>query len=310
MIGRVLVMVLLGCTALPGQTVDGVVSGRVEVPNGGSATSIPVTLTTVSTSARISTATQTNDGGFFRFDNVKPGEYIVFAGAFVATLVPGTSNGARGIVLSPRAAVFARSVGTFFPGTADVSNATAITVIAGGKVENVNFPLAGITLNWGGPQFQLVPVKIVVEGGGTPIFHSDQFGLAFSDSPANVSFQVTFRDGVSKPAAPLTRIERTSEPFLASSVIPMPAFPNGEFRLLLPEGILRLGQVSPIKAPAGPTSGHVVAPARTYYYVKSVKFGTTDLMKELMTLRGLATDTLTITLARCSDTTIQELLCQ
>ena len=51
--------------------------------------------------------------------------------------------------------------------------ATAINVAAGATVDNVNFTLAAGTFNWDGPPFRMVPVKIVVEGGGTPMFQSD-----------------------------------------------------------------------------------------------------------------------------------------
>ena len=260
MIGRALLIMLLGCTAVMGQAADAVVSGRVQLPGGGPVGFIPVTMSSVSTNPGISAQTQTNDEGFFHFDNVRPGQYIVFAAAALSPLTAGTENATPGIVLSPRA-IPARRAGTYYPGTADASQATAITVAPSSRVDNIDFALATNPLNWSGPQFQLVPAKIVVEGGGTPSFHSDQFGLAFSDSVANISLTVTFKDGQNKPATSSTRIERTQEPFLMSAVVPMPAFPNGEFRLLLPEGDLRLGYVAPIKETPRPAS-HVVPPSR------------------------------------------------
>lgn len=308
MIGRVLIVMLVACSPVLGQIADNVVSGRIQVPKGGPAGSIPVTLTTLSSNNSLRTTT--TDDGFFRFGNVRPGEYIVFAGAvIVPALVPGTNNSPQGIVLTPPAAILNRSVGTFFPGTTAVSMATPITVSNGARVEDVNFPLAASALVWGGPQFQAVPVKIVVDGGGTPTFHSDRLGLAFSDSPANVSFDVTFQDGPQKPSTPFTRIERTTQPYLAKSVVPMPPFPDGELRLAIPEGVMRVGQIAPAKAASGASSSLAVAPKRTYY-IKSMTFGSIDLMKELMTIRGPVNTTLVITLARCTDSTTQEILCQ
>ena len=309
MIGRLLVIMLIGCSPVLGQTFDTVVSGQVQTPNGGLTGPIPVTLTTLSPNNRISIRTQTNDDGSFRFENVRPGEYTVFAGAMVSTLLPGAIDTAQVIVLTTPGLPL-RGAGTYFMGTADLSTATAITVAAGAKVDNVNFTLAAGTVNWGGPPFRTVPVKIVVEGGGAPTFHSDQFSLTFSDAPANVSANVIFLGGPRKPAGPLTRIERQREPFLATSVLPMPTFPDGEFRLALPEGIIRVSPGAPIRPAAGGTSSHVVVPARSYYYIKSMTFGATDLMKDLMTLRTPVRDTLVITLARCTDTTTQEPLCR
>jgi hypothetical protein len=307
MIGRALLIMLLAYTAVMGQAAEAIVSGRVQLPGGGPVGSIPVTMNSVSTNNGILLQAQTNGEGYFRFENVRPGQYVVFAAAALSPLIPGTENASPGIVLSPRA-IPARRVGTFYPGTADASQATAITVAASSRVDNINFELASSPLNWSGPQFQLVPAKIIVEGGGTPSFHSDQFGLAFSDASANISLTATFKDGQQKPATSSTRIERTQEPFLISAIVPMPAFPAGEFRLLLPQGDLRVGYVAPIKETPRPAS-HVVPPAKNYYYIKSMTFGATDLMKELMPVRGAIRDILVITLARCTDTT-KEILCR
>jgi hypothetical protein len=300
------VIMLLGCVPVWGQAADTAVSGRIQMPKGGPASSIPVVMTTLSSNNRISIRTQTSDDGSFHFENVKPGEYIVLAGALAAE----ATDGVQAVVLTTPTGILARSEGTYFPGTANASAATAIAVTAGTRIENVNFALAAGALNWGGPQFQTIPAKIVVEGGGTPLFHSDQFGLTFSDSPANVSDIVTFQDGPRKPAAPLIRIERTREPFLATSIVPMPSFPSGEFRLALPEGLIRVSPVAPIQPAAQAPPSHVTVPARTYYYIKSLTFGASDLMKGLMTVRAPVADTLVITLAKCTDTTKQELLCQ
>jgi hypothetical protein len=307
MIGRALLVMLLGCTAVLGQTTDTVVTGRIQIPGGGAVGSIPVTLSTAATSTGTTSRVLTDAEGVFLFNNVRPGEYILFAGATMAPLVSGPNDAAQGIVLAAGPAILSRAIGTFFPGTTEMSKARSITVSSGARVENIDFELAPGTVNWAGPQFQSVPVKIVVEGGGSPTFHSDQFGLAFSDSPANVSFTVTFKGGLQKAS---TRIERTNQPFLVSASVPMPAFPGGEFRLTLPEGVLRVGQVAPVK-PAPRPASHVGPPVvSASYYVKSMTFGATDLMKDLMTLRGPTRDTLTITLARCSATTTQEILCQ
>src|SRR5262245_55118543 len=124
MIGRVLIVMLLANSPVLGQGAANVVSGRIQVPGGGLVGSIPVMLTTLSPSNRISIRTTTNDAGSFRFDNVRPGEYTVFAGAVLATLLPGTNNSPQAIVLSPPALLPTRSVGTFFPGTSDISTAT------------------------------------------------------------------------------------------------------------------------------------------------------------------------------------------
>lgn len=310
MIKRVLLVTLLACSSAFAQAGDSVVTGKIQGPEGGPMGSIPVTLTTVSASNTVMVQTMTKDDGSFRFDNVRPGQYIVYTPALATTLSSAPNSTAQGIVLSPRVAVIARRVGTFYPGTADSAAATPINVASGTNVENVNFSLASGALIWGGPQFQEVTAKIVVEGGGTPVFHSDRFGLLFSDSPANVATTVVFQDGQGKPAAPLSRIERTQQPFLVNVLLPMPAFPGGEFRLALPEGSIRVGQVAPVREPARPAS-HVVTPARNYYYIKSMTFGATDLMKDLMTLQAPARDTLVITLARCSSNmTTQELFCQ
>ena len=299
---------LLACASALGQASDTGVSGRIQLP-AGAAGSIPVMMNPVSQGNGVSYRATTNNEGSFRFENVRPGEYTVFAGAAMAPLFPGADNGAQAIVLGPQTLVVARRSGTFYPGTADASAARAITVSLGSRFADVDFPLAAGALNWAGPQFQSVSVRFIVEGGGAPTFNSDRLGLAFSDGPANVAFEVTFQDGLQKPAAQSIRIERTQEPFLMKSLVPMPAFPADEFRLVLPEGIIRVGQVTPVKAAPTPTSSHVVTPAKNFYYIKSMTFGATDLMKGLMTLRGPVNDPLVITLARCTDRTTHELLC-
>ena len=296
---RLLLIAVLGSSIALGQQPQGyTVSGQIREPNGNPAGNVRVFLTR-QPQGTIYTG-QTNDDGAFRFDRVSPGQYDLFAGALESTTLAGTVDSATAFVITtPRGGPPGpsnRGPGTYFPGTADVSQAAVITVGSGVVTDNLDFSLASGALSWGGPPLRSVRGKIVFEGGGGPSFTLSPFVLVFSDSPNNLTTEVTFRDWPQKPATASMRLEAISAgPHVATAIVPMPTFPDGAFRLSLPEGVYR---VSPRALPSlGPLS-HLGG-----YYVKRLSLASTDLMKDLMTVGASAPSELVITLAKCTDVT-------
>ena len=72
MMKRLLLVAMLGCSALWGQTADGLVSGQVREPNGKLVGPLQVYLSGVDPGNRTSMVVRTNDAGFFQF-NMVPG---------------------------------------------------------------------------------------------------------------------------------------------------------------------------------------------------------------------------------------------
>ena len=241
----------------------------------------------------------TNDNGFFRIGRVPPGQYAVLAGASMATILPGTPDASQAVVHTTRAPF---GDGTFFPGTTDASHAALITVVPGVSNANIDFSLAAGASPWRDPSLQAVHGKIVVEGGGAPTMKSDQLSLFFSDGPGNRATMVTFMDGPRRAATTSTRLETSVMGFeTVTSVVPMPAFPNGTFRIFVRDGVYRVIQPAPPSPPADHSQ-------QGGYYVKAMSFGGMDLMKDLMMVRGLVANELVITLAKCTAAT-QDPLC-
>jgi len=171
------------------------------------------------------------------------------------------------------------------------------------SIANIDFILAEGASPWSEPSIQAVREKTVVEGGGSPALHSDQFSLFFSDGPGNRATDVTFIDGPRKRATTSTRLERSIQGFeMVTSVVPMPAFPDGAFRLFVRDGLYRVIEPAP---PASPSPSHS---QQGRYYVKAMSFGTLDLMKDLMRVQGPDANELVITLAKCTAAT-QDPLC-
>jgi hypothetical protein len=290
MMKRLLIMAVIGCLSALGQTQDAAVSGQIREPGGSPVASIRVTLTRLGGNSR-ATAVTNNDGSF-RIPQVPPGQYTVLAAAFVVTILPGTADAAQAIVYTTRPPF------TFFPGTTDASQAEVITVAPASNA-NINFTLA--TSPWSDPSLQAVRGRIVVEGGGTPAINSDQFSLFLSDGPGNRATDVTFMDGPQKPATTSTRLESSFQGFeTVTSVIPMPTFPDGAFRIFVRDGVYRVIQPAPAASPRPRHQG--------IYYVKAMSFGGLDLMKDLMRVQGPSANELVITLAKCGAAT-QDPLC-
>jgi hypothetical protein len=236
----------------------------------------------------------TNDDGFFRIGRVSPGQYTLLAGAFMTTILSGTPDASPAVVYAN---------GTFFPGTTDASQAALITVVPGVSNASIDFTLAAGASPWRDPSLRAVHGKIVVEGSGAPTMKSDQFSIFFSDGPDNRATMVTFMDGPRRPVTTSTRLEKATMGFeTVTSVVPMPAFPDGAFRIFVRDGVYRVIQPA---APASPAADHS---QQGGYYVRAMSFGGTDLMKDLMMVRGPVGNELVITLAKCTATT-QDPLC-
>jgi hypothetical protein len=292
MMKHLLLIVVIGCLPALGQTADGVLSGQIREPDGNPVASVRVSLTRQDGNIH---QVVTNDDGFFRIGMVPPGQYTLLAGATMTTILPGTPDASQAIVST--------GSGTFFPGTTDASQAGLITVIPGGSNADIDFTLAAGASPWRDPSLQAVHGRIVVEGGGTPMLKSDQFSIFFSDGPGNRATLATFMDGPRRPITTSTRLEKGVMGFeTVTSIVPMPAFPDGAFRIFVRDGVYRVIQPAP---PASPLADHS-QPGR--YYVKAMSFGGIDLMKDLMTVRGPVANELVITLAKCAVAT-QDLLC-
>jgi hypothetical protein len=294
MMKRLLLIALLGCTSVLGQTPNGVVSGKIRDQDGNPVPSVQILLTRPTSSS--TSSGQTNADGSFRIGPVQPGEYQLIASAFQTTIFPGTADAARAIVLvSNRAgpAIGAPRMGTYFPGTADGSKATAINVGLG--VENTDITLATVPTPWNDPALRAIHGRIVVEGGGTLAHTLGDLSLFFSDGPDGRAANLTFLD---KPVvASSIRFEPpTFQNTLDSvnSVTALPSPPNGEFRLYIRTGAYRVLQLGP---PLSVQTGRSGSPG---FYIKGLSFGATDLMKELMKVQEPTKDELIITLAQCT----------
>jgi hypothetical protein len=299
MMKRLLLIAILGCSAVLGQAPEGTVSGQVRDSNGKIAGPVRVVLSRWDQNrAVIVMSAQTNDQGVFRFDRVPSGEYTVVAGALMTSLLPGTVDAVQAIVVTPSVGVpAARAGGTYFPGTSDVSQARTVTVTDSANIQNINFNLA-VGGSWTDPMPRTIRGRIVVEGGVKPTLRSNQFGLRFSDGPANFTATVTFLDGPRRTDAPSTRLEALSGgPKSMVGFVPLPAFPDAEFKVSIPEGEYLVSVATPPAPPPGMRS------SLGTHYVKGVSFGAVDIMKNLMTVKTPISDTLVITLAPCTTTT-------
>jgi hypothetical protein len=298
MMKRLLLIGVVGCLPALGQTADGVVSGQIREPGGNPVASVPVSL--IRQDGNKGATAVTNDDGFFRIGRVPPGQYALLAGAFMATILPGTTDASPAVVFYTTRPPYGG--GTFFPGTTDASQAALITVVPGGSNADIDFNLAAGASPWRDPSLQAVHGKIVVEGVGTPAIKSDQFSIFFSDGPGNRATLVTFMDGPRRPATTSTRLEKSIHGFeTVTSVVPMPAFPEGAFRIFVRDGAYRVIQPAPPSPPADHSQ-------QGGYYVKAMSFGRMDLMKDLIMVHGPVANELVITLAKCTAAT-QDPLC-
>jgi hypothetical protein len=315
MMKRLFLIAMLGCAAsVLGQTQDGTVSGQIKDQAGNPVPSVQVFLTplNIQTGTRVYGAVQTDAQGVFRIDKVAPNQYRIMAAAVQATLFPGTRDASQAIVIvsSRFGPALMRSGGgpqggTFFPGTLDSSKATTINVTPGEVLGNVNFTLATSTLN--DASLMTIHGKIEVEGGGSLTLGLKQLRLFFSDGPGNRGTNVTFLDKVRQPVAASTRFEPPTQSSTLNSVdgvLFLPSFPDGAFHIYIREGVYRVIQSG---QPAGIPS---VQDGSVGYYIKGLSFGATDLMKDLMTVRGPIKDELVIRMAKCTAETRDEPLCR
>ena len=293
---RLFLMFLLISAPLYGQQ-SGVITGQVRLPGGKLAgAGIPVNASSIS--GGLTAGGQTDVNGSFRIQNLPAGEYRVFAAARVVAV---TENGETIplIVTAARQGPRAGSAnGTYFPQTANIQEATAVTVSSSSS-ENIDILLAPGAPVTNFPLLRIVRGKFVADGGGSPTIGESELDLIFSDGPANVFSEVTFIGGFRRPAPEAALVIQLSGPKGIRNVFSMPTKEDGQFRLVLPEGEFRVSPQGPIK-----NNGH-----DTRYYIKSMSYGTTDLMKNLMTLRGANQNELVITLARCTADSTKEPMC-
>jgi hypothetical protein len=300
---RWLLFVVLAPPSLLGQAPNGEISGQVREPDGTPAAGVRVYAATGTTPGTIVSG-QTDRSGLFRLQNVRSGSYWVLAAGLVTT-IEGAGEALPVVVHSSTVGVGGfrlPGTGTYFPGTTDLQRAGTVTVSAGAATGNVDITLAQGTYPYSDFPLRIVRGKFVVEGGGPPILSRDELNLFFSDGPGNRSATVTFLGGTGMPARASTRLESRASFRSVTGVIPMPASPDGAFRLLLPEGLYRVIQPAVSAKATGHSRGE-------YMYIKGMLFGTADLMKELMAVRAPVQDELVITLTKCTEST-QDPLCR
>lgn len=302
-IQRLLFAVLLISTPLFGQQRgNGAITGQVQLP-GGLPVGSGIQLVAVPTfNGGGNYATKSDSDGNFRIENIPAGQYHVHAAARVTTVTDQgetmslllAAPGPIGLILR------GGGIGTYFPEAMNVQGATPVTVSFGNTTENINIVLAQGALPNGLPPMRIVRGKFLADGGGIPSIGSNVLNLILSDGPANLFSEVAVMGGFRRPAADTTRFEQLNGPKAIYSTLGMPSTEDGKFRLILPEGAWRVSPQGPMR-----TNGR-----DTRYYIKSMSFGTTDLLKELMTLNGPTASELVITLAKCTENTAREPMCQ
>jgi hypothetical protein len=166
-----------------------------------------------------------------------------------------------------------------------------ITVSPGETTSTVEITLAPKTTPFVDLPLRIIRGRFATEGGGAPAIGSNELKFLISDSPANLYSEVSFRGEARSPAVDSIRFQSLQGPRAFTSVLAMPTSPDGQFRLLLPEGLYRVSSQGPTK-----DNGH-----DPRYYVKGISFGKIDLMKELMPIGATTSDELVITLAKCRD---------
>lgn len=184
-----------------------------------------------------------------------------------------------------------RGDGIYFP--------TRVTVSAGATSENIDIPLSRRSTPLVDVPLRIIRAWFIAEVGGTPTIGSNELSLLISDTTANIFAPVTFAGGFSRPDSTSIRFESLQGPRFLTSTVPMPQSPDGQFRLVLPEGVYRVSQQGPIR----------VGTRDTRYYVKGLSFGSVDLMKDLLTVKGPIQGELVITLARCTADSAKEPMC-
>ena len=232
-----------------------------------------------------------DNSGAFRIENLPPGQYEVFAAAQASTVTEAGETMHIAIIsrlLGPRRL----GDGTYFP--------SRITVSPGATVENIDIALSPRATPFIDVPVHILRAKLVAEGGGIPTIGSYELSLMISDAPANITAPVIFVGGFPRPASSSIRFESLQGPLVLTSMVPMPQSPDGQFRLVLPEGVYRVSQQGPIRT----------SPRDSRYYVKGLSFGTVDVMKGLMTVKGPIQDELVITLAKCTTDSTKEPMCR
>jgi len=294
---RLLLTFLLISAPLYGQQ-RGAISGQIRLPGGKPAgAGIPVNAS--SFTGGLTAGGQTDLNGSYQIRNLPPGPYRVFAAARVEAV---TENGETIPLIVPatRAGPIAGPAkGTYFPRTANIEEATAVTVSPGLFSENIDIVLAPGASVANLPLLRIVRGKFVADDGGFPTIGESELDLIFSDGPANVFSEVTFIGGFRRPAPEAALFIQLSGPKGIRNVFSMPTKDDGHFRLVLPEGEFRVSPQGPMK-----NNGH---DAR--YYIKTMSYGTTNLMKDLMTLHGPNQNELMITLAKCTADSVKEPMC-
>jgi hypothetical protein len=293
---RLSLVFLLLSAPLYGQQ-RGSITGQVQLP-GGKPAGAGIQVNASSLNSGLIAGGQTDVNGGFRIGNLPAGQYRVFAAARVQAV---TENGETIPMIVPSARqgpIAGAANGTYFPGSANIQEATAVPVSSDLTSANINIVLAPGVAN-SNLAFRILRGKFVADGGGFATIGENELDLIFSDGPANVFSEVTFIGAFRRPAPEAARFDQLSGPKGVRNVFSMPTKEDGQFRLVLPEGEFRVSPQGPMR-----NNGH-----GTRYYIKSMSYGTMDLMRDLMTLRGSNQNELVITLAKCTADSTKEPMC-
>lgn len=292
---RLFVLLFLFSASAFGQQ-RGSLTGQVQLA-GGKFAGAGIAVNVSSLTSGLTARGQTDLDGVFRIGNLPAGEYRVFAAARMQAVTEGSETILM-IVSAGRQGPFNRGNGTYFRGTPNLEDATPVVVAAEATTANIDIVLApGGSIDL---PVHIVHGRFVDERGGFPTIGSNELNLVLSDGPANVFSDITFIGGFRRPAPDAPLYEQLSGPKAIHSVLAMPTTEDGKFRLVLPEGVYRVSPQGPMK-----NNGR---DAR--YYIKSMSYGTSDLMKDLLTLRGPNQNEFIITLAKCAADSAKEPMCQ
>jgi Carboxypeptidase regulatory-like domain len=262
---------------LPGQ--DYAIRGRVNGQDGKPAANVRVAVAEVDEQGKIpaemvlARVGKTDELGSYRLDGIPPGTYAIIAG----------------VVERP----------TYYPGTATREQARIVTLDRDSDSLAFDFNLVTPTSlprrnglrSFSGIPVQDVLARLVVEGFETPPLLSETFVLSFAGSPGKIKVEVTLDQTSSA-----FRVNEASDPSGTVSLkTGVPVRSDGLFYLSLPEEDYKVTATRIKGSSSRVGSG---------YYIKSVQFGSSDLLRAVMRFKAPVTSDVVVTVAPCTAETL------
>jgi len=258
-----LIVFFVANIALFAQADTGAITGRVVGMNGRPAAGVRVALTSPDANGKITSdiltrLTVTDETGQYRIDNIPPGRYGIVAGAVTAP--------------------------TFYPGTANSSEANVTTVLRGTTTSGLDFALATATVPIPGAQNTVdapLQAQIIAQLNQQLALPGQVFvGRVVIDGPVISSFLPNLKVTFSRMAGTSTGNPGSGVVYSVSTEVKL----DQSFRLELKPLPYR---ISVARADNRRLEGFVV---------KSITLGTTDLLKEELKADGPVTGEIVITL--------------